>query len=152
MTSQNMTAHRAPAPGFLAKRQHSENDNGTGRPGKARSSRPRLPRGGKMLFQTEKAECVRTLARMAGRQRDDDFLKSHEYSCFANIFIGLQQYSYEKKNILRPSCHRFRQTGAGSAGARRSQAARAAGKTWGLAAQAFCASMARNHASCSRVR
>jgi hypothetical protein len=70
--------------------------------GKARSSRPRLPRGGKVLLQREKAECVRTLARMSGRQRDDDFLKSHEYSCFAKIFIGLQQCHDNKGNILQP--------------------------------------------------
>ncbi|MGK5080014.1 hypothetical protein [Janthinobacterium sp. HLX7-2] len=64
--------------------------------GKTRSSRPRLPRGGKMLFQTEKTQSGRTLARIAGHQRDDDFLKSDEYSCFTKIFIGLQQYYYQK--------------------------------------------------------
>jgi hypothetical protein len=70
--------------------------------GKARSSRPRLPHGGKVPVQREQAEYVRTLARIAGRQRDDDFLKNHEYSCFTKIFIGLQQYHGNKDNILQP--------------------------------------------------
>jgi hypothetical protein len=91
-----MTAHRAPAPGFYQSGNTAEMTTVTVDQGKAWSSRPRLPRGGKMLFQTEKADCGRTLARISGRQRDDDFFKSHEYSCFTQIFIGLQQYNYQK--------------------------------------------------------
>ncbi|MDN2709969.1 MULTISPECIES: hypothetical protein [unclassified Janthinobacterium] len=75
MTSQNMTAHRVPAPHFEQSGNTAKMTTVRVDQGKARSSRPRLPRGEKMLFQIEKAESVRTLARIAGHQRDDDFFK-----------------------------------------------------------------------------
>ncbi|WP_143449934.1 hypothetical protein [Janthinobacterium sp. BJB304] len=50
MTSQNMTAHRAPAPDFLVKRQHSENDNGSSRPGQGSVITPAPAARGKGAF------------------------------------------------------------------------------------------------------
>jgi hypothetical protein len=49
-----MTAHRAPAPGFLAKRQHSKNNNGSNRPGQGSVITPAPAARGKDAFYREK--------------------------------------------------------------------------------------------------